>query len=94
MTLKMQAAIPIVIPEKDDTDDGQETGEKDEKDGKGDELGLPPEEKNALDQCVEEAEDGRDKSQEAYQEADSEKAKEGAQEAQNAADEAKEIVFR
>ena len=79
---------------EDDTDDGQESGEKDEKDGKGDELGLPPEEKDALDQCVEEAEDGRDKSQEAYQEADSEKAKEGAQEAQNAADEAKEIADR
>lgn len=60
----------------------------------GDELGLPPAEEDALDQCVEEAEDGRDKSEEAAQSADTETAQEGANEARDAADEAKEIVER
>ncbi len=79
---------------EDDTDDGQESGEKDEKDGKGDELGLPPEEKDALDQCVEEAEDGKDAAEEAMQSADSEEAKQAAEQAREAADEAQEIVDR
>tara|TARA_Y100000034_G_scaffold18727_1_gene20800 strand:- start:3520 stop:5664 length:2145 start_codon:yes stop_codon:yes gene_type:complete len=53
---------------------------------------LPPEEKDALDQCVEEAEDGKDSAEEAMQNADSEAAKKASDQARDAADEAHDIV--
>ena len=55
---------------------------------------LPPEDEDALQQCVEEAEDGRDSAEEAMQNADGKEAKEEADQASDAADEAKEIADR
>ena len=71
---------------------GDETQDSSEKGEEGDSPGLPPEEKDALDQCVEEAEDGKDAAEEAMQSADSEEAKQAAEQAREAADEAQEIV--
>ena len=60
--------------------------------GDSEDTNLPPKEKDALDQCVEEAEDGKDAAEEAMQSADSEEAKQAAGQAREAADEAQEIV--
>ena len=72
----------------DDDSDSNEEGESDS----DSEDGLSESDKDALDQCVEEAEDGKDAAEEAMQSADSEESKEAAQQAREAAKEAQEIV--
>ena len=72
------------------SEDGGDSGEEGE--GQSDSPPLPPEDEDALNQCVEEAEDGRDFAQEAFQEADAEAAERASDEARRAADEAYDIV--
>ncbi len=69
----------------DSADSGDESGDSDS-------PGLPPEDEDALQQCVEEAEDARDSAEEAMQNADSEEALKEADRARDAADEAHDIV--
>jgi hypothetical protein len=80
---------PSEDAEPEPTDDPQDASGDG---GDSEDTNLPPEEKDALDQCVEEAEDGKDGAEEAMQSADSEDAKKAAEQAKEAADEAQEIV--
>ena len=76
--------------DSDSDNEGGDSGE--DGDGESDSPSLPPEDEEALNQLVEEAEDARDSAEQSMQEADSEEAKNSADEARKAADEAREIV--
>ena len=75
---------------EDGDSDGGDSGEEGE--GQSDSPPIPPEDEEALNQLVEEAEDGRDSAQEAFQQADAEEAEKASDEARRAADEAYDIV--
>ena len=70
--------------EKGDSDGGDSGDES----GQGDTPSLPPEDEDALNQCVEEAEDARDAAEQSMQEANGEDAREASDQARRAADEA------
>jgi X-linked retinitis pigmentosa GTPase regulator len=76
--------------DSDSDNEGGDSGE--DGDGESDSPSLPPEDEEALNQLVEEAEDARDSAEQSMQEANTEEAKNSADEARKAADEAREIV--
>ena len=82
--------------EKDEKDGKSDDKGDSDGDDSGDESGdgdtpLTPEDEDALQQCVDEAEDGRDNAQEAFQNADPEEAEKAADQARDAAEEAYDI---
>ena len=75
---------------EDGDSDGGDSGEEGQ--GQSDSPPLPPEDEEALNQLVEEAEDARDSAEQSMQEANGDDAREASDQARRAADEAYDIV--